>query len=220
MSEETTVYVVDSDPADRISIAAVAKSKGVTVREFESSEAFLAELSAAKRACVILDADQDFQLRLQQSGSSPPVVMVGPGDVRAAVRAMQQGAVSYLAKPVDPDELSAAIDIALQRAGKQALNHAKQDLRTRFEQLTASEREVLSRVIDGQPNRRIAGDLDLGLRTVELRRSNIMRKTGAANLSELIRLAIEVDFPNGLASPAVAREVDKTPGEPNAEWPD
>lgn len=219
MSEETTVYVVDSDRAERESIAAIARSKGVTVREFESNEAFLAEVSPAKRACVILDADQDVQMQLDQTGASPPVVMVGRGDVRAAVRAMQQGAVSYLAKPVDRDELNAALDIALQRAGQQQLNHGRQDLRTRFEQLTASEREVLSRVIDGQPNRRIAGDLDMGLRTVELRRSNIMRKTGAANLSELIRLAIEVDFPKGLALPA-AREVDKTPGEPNAEWPD
>jgi FixJ family two-component response regulator len=223
MSEETTVYVVDGDQAARESIAAIAKSKGVRVREFESGEALLTELSAGGLACLIVDADLpgvsglDLQQQLQEAGQSPPAVMVGNhGDVRAAVRAMQQGAVTFLQKPCRQDELSAAIDAGLDKASQQhEAKRQKEDLRNRFEQLTLSEREVLSRVLEGQPNRRIATEMDIGLRTVELRRSNIMRKTGASNLSELVRLAIEVDFPNGLAAPA-ANEPGKSNGEPVA----
>jgi two-component system response regulator FixJ len=222
MSEETTLYVVDSDPAGRESAAAIARSKGLTVREIESSDAFLSTTDGAERACVILDTGDhettasDLLIRVQQISPDMAVIMVGPADVRTAVRAMHQGAVTYLAKPLDTDELSAAIDLALERT--KPINHVNHDLRSRFEQLTASEREVLSRVIEGQPNRRIASDMDLGLRTVELRRSNIMRKTGATNLSELIRLAIEVKFPHGLAPLATAGETDRVDvqGSPDA----
>lgn len=220
MGEETTVYVVDSDQAARESMAAVARSKGVRVREFESGEALLTELPADNLACLIVDADLpgvsglDLHKQLQEAGQSPPAVMVSShGDVRAAVRAMQQGAVTFLQKPCGQDELSAAIDMALDRVYRQQeTKRQAQDLRNRFEQLTPSEREVLSRVIEGQANRKIASELDIGLRTVELRRSNIMRKTGAGNLSELIRLAIEVDFPNGLTTPPTAE-----PGKSNGE---
>jgi len=222
MSEETTIYVVDSDQAARESIAAIARSKGVRVREFESGEALLTELPAGSPACLIVDADLpglsglDLQLQLQEAGQSPPAVMVSnQGDVRAVVKAMQQGAVTFLQKPCAQNELSDAIDAALDRASQQQeTKRQKQELRHRFEQLTLSEREVLSRVLEGQPNRRIANEMDIGLRTVELRRSNIMRKTGASNLSELVRLAIEVDFPNGLAAPT--SEAGKSNGEPVA----
>jgi two-component system, LuxR family, response regulator FixJ len=223
MREETTVYVVDSDQAARESISAIARSKGVRVREFESGEALLTELPAGNPACLIVDADLpgvsglDLQRQLQQSGQSPPAVMVSnQGDVRTAVKAMQQGAVTFLQKPCAGEELSAAIDAALDKANQQQeTKRHKQELRDRFEQLTLSEREVLSRVLEGQPNRRIANEMDIGLRTVELRRSNIMRKTGASNLTELVRLAIEVDFPNGLTAPT-ASEAGKSNGEPVA----
>ena len=224
MSEETTVFVVDSDQAARQSIAAVAKAKGVRVKELESGEALLAEMSSNGRLCLIVDVDLpdvsglDLQPQLQQAGKSLPIVMVGQPDVRVAVRAMQQGAITYLPKPCSQDEVTAAIDAALEQARQhEAQRRQQEELRNRFEQLTASEREVLTRVIEGQPNRRIAGEMDIGLRTVELRRSNIMRKTGANNLSELIRLAIQVDFPNGLAAPV--SEGAKSNGEPVEEQP-
>lgn len=224
MSEETTIYVVDSDQTARQSMAALARSKGAQVRELESGEALLAELPADGRLCLIVEVDLpgvtglELQPQLQQAGKCLPVVMVGRPDVRVAVCAMQQGAVTYLEKPCSHEELTAAIDIALDRANQQhAEKRQKEDLVNRFEQLTASERKVLSRVIDGQPNRRIASEMDLGLRTVELRRSNIMRKTGASNLCDLIRLAIEVNFPNGLAG--FESEPVKSNGEPVTQPP-
>jgi two-component system, LuxR family, response regulator FixJ len=224
MSEDATVYVIDNDQAARESVAAIVRSKGVQVRELESGEALLAELPTDGHLCLIVDVDLpglsglELQPRLQQAGKSLPVVMVGRPDVAVAVKAMQQGAVTYLQKPCSREELTAAIEVALERASRQqAERRQKEDLRNRFEQLTASERQVLTRVIEGQPNRQIADEMDIGLRTVELRRSNIMRKTGASNLCELIRLSIEVGFPNGLAT--VASEAGKSNGEPVADQP-
>lgn len=222
MNQETTVYVVDGDDAARQSMAAVARSKGLQVREVESGETLLAQLPADGRFCFIVDVDLpglsglELQPQLRQGGESLPLVMVGQPDVRVAVRAMQQGAVTYLQKPCCQEELTVAIDAALERAGQhQAERRQKEDLRSRFEQLTSSEREVLARVMEGQSNRQMAGEMDLGLRTVELRRSNIMRKTGASNLCELIRLAIEVNFPSGLAP--LPSEDPKPKGEPGAK---
>lgn len=210
MNQETTIYVVDGDQSARESMALVARSKGLQVRECESAEALLSAFQAGNQACLIVEAQLpgisglELQQRLNGAGKLAPIVMVGANpDVRTAVRAMQQGAVTFLPKPCSTEELSAAIDTALERSSQhQSALQQMQGLRERFGQLSASEREVLSRVIEGQSNKRISTEMDLGLRTVELRRSNIMRKTGASNLSELIRLAIEVGFPGEVPAPA------------------
>jgi FixJ family two-component response regulator len=212
MNEESTVYIVDADSSARRSMAEIARSKGLQVREFESAEQVLVELPLAEaRACLIADATTiDTRQQLRDTKNPIPLVVVGPDDARTAVRAMQQGAVTYLPKSCETHEFLAAVDTALERAGhQQRAMRQTEELRQRFEQLSASEREVLARVMEGQPNRQIANEMDIGLRTVELRRSNIMRKTGANNLLELTRLTIEVDFPQGLSSEASANQDDQ-----------
>jgi len=209
MREPATVYVVDDDPAARESVAAVVRSRGLQVREFESAEQFLESVEDDDRSCLLVDVRMpgmsglELQQKLNAAGRSIPIVMItGFGDVAMAVKAMQNGAVTFLEKPCSQEQLWESIELALQRADQQQeAARRKQDLRQRFGKLSHSERDVLARVLEGQQNKRIALDLDLGLRTVELRRSNIMRKTGAASLSDLIRLAIEVDFPNDLPTP-------------------
>ena len=203
MSAEATVFLVDDDAAVRESIAALARSKGLKVLEYESAEAFLANRNAG-RGCLLVElrlpgmSGLELQQKLQEAGRAVPTVFISAfGDVPTAVRAMQQGAVTFLEKSCDPADLWAGIELALKQGNRrQSSSESQEALRERFAQLTESEREVLARVVEGQPNKRIAAELDIGLRTVELRRSNIMRKTGANSFSELIRLAIEVDFPN------------------------
>jgi two-component system response regulator FixJ len=138
--------------------------------------------------------------QLQAANGAIPIVMMSAlGDIPTAVKAMQAGAVTFLPKPLGPDDLWTAVELALQRARVQhSAAQAKQQVKDRFASLSASERQVLIRVMEGQPNKRIATEMDMGLRTVELRRSHITRKTGAASLTELIRLALEIDFPNDL----------------------
>lgn len=203
MSAEATVFLVDDDAAVRESMAAIARSKGLKVLEFESAEAFLSYRNA-ERGCLLVDlrlpgmSGLELQQKLQEAGRAVPTVFISAyGDVPTAVRAMQQGAVTFLEKPCDSADLWAGMELALKQGSLRQLSSESQEaLRERFAQLTESEREVLARVVEGQPNKRIAAELDIGLRTVELRRSNIMRKTGANSFSELIRLAIEADFPN------------------------
>lgn len=203
MSAEATVFLVDDDAAVRESMAAIARSKGLKVLEYESAEAFLTYRNA-DRGCLLVDlrlpgmSGLELQQKLLEAGRPVPTVFISAyGDVPTAVRAMQQGAVTFLEKPCDPADLWAGIELALQQGNKrQPLSESRDGLRKRFAHLTESERAVLDRVIEGQPNKRIASELDIGLRTVELRRSNIMRKVGANTFSELIRMAIEVEFPN------------------------
>lgn len=216
MTAEATVYVVDDNPAERESLAAISRDQGWQVRECDSAETFLAEFRDDTATCVVLEAQLpdmsglELQQRLRVAGKSSPVVMVsGRGDIRTAVQAMQQGAVTFLEKPCSSDELCSAIEIALEQAERQQQAAQRRlALRDRFARLTASEREVLERVLEGQPNRQIAQEMDLGLRTVELRRSHIMKKTGTTNLSELIRLATEIHFPHDLPSVAPGKNDD------------
>jgi two-component system, LuxR family, response regulator FixJ len=212
---EETVFIVDDDPQARELVAAIARSKGWQVREYESAEALLGADRGTGKSCVVLEVQLpglsglELQSRLAANGDFVPAVFVtAHGDVPTAVQAMQQGAVTFLQKPASSDALSQAIELGLRRSEEHyAAAQETQDLRDRFAQLTASERNVLERVIQGQPNKQIATEMDIGLRTVELRRSHIMRKTGAASLTHLIRLAIEVGFPDDLP-PETARPAE------------
>jgi len=187
-------------------VAAVARSKGLQVREYDSAESLLAADRVPSKACVVTEArlpgisGLELQQRLAEAGHFVPAVFfTAHGDVPAAVKAMQQGAVTFLEKPASPEALAEGIEVAIQRSGEHhATARQMQELRDRFAQLTASERQVLDRVIQGQPNKQIATEMDIGLRTVELRRSHIMRKTGASSLTQLIRLTMEVGFPDDL----------------------
>jgi FixJ family two-component response regulator len=210
MTDQATVYIVDDDPDARESVAAVVHTRGLRVREFDSAEQFLEGFRDEGSACLLVDVRMpgmsglELQKKLSDAGSTiPTIVITGFGDVSTAVKAMQNGAVTFLEKPCQQEALWEAIDLALTRArSEQESVQRKQDLRQRFSKLTANEREVLARVLEGHPNKQIAQELDLGLRTVELRRSQIMRKLDAGSLSELIRLTIEADFPKNLPAAA------------------
>lgn len=220
MSDLATVFVVDDDPAARESVAAVVESKGLVVKQFESAEQFLAQFADEACACLLVDVRMagmsgiDLQQQLAEAGRSiPTIIITGYGDVATAVQAMQNGAVTFLEKPCSQEELWRSIELALHRAGLlQKASQRKTELADRFNRLTANERQVLQRVMEGQPNKRIASELDIGLRTVELRRSHIMKKTEANSLSELIRLAIEVNFPCDLAPPPSGDDTPDSPG--------
>src|SRR5262245_57896237 len=136
MSMDATGYVIDNDRAARESLAAIVRSKGVQVRELESGEALLAELPTDGHLCLIVDVDLpglsglELQPRLQPGGKPLPLAMVGGPDVRVAVQAMQQGAITYLQKPCSREELTAAIDVALERASTlHAERRQKEELR-------------------------------------------------------------------------------------------
>ena len=202
MNDKSTVFIVDDDAAARESVVALVSFKGLNAKGFASAEEFLAQYDPGTPGCLVLDVRMPGMsgLQLQQSlrerGSTLPVVVItGYADVPMAVRAMQNGAVTFLEKPCQEQELWRGIESALNvEQAQQALRKQKTELESRLATLTQDEVAVLSKLLEGLPNKRIAADLDIGLRTVELRRSNIMRKMDANSLPELVRMAIMVGF--------------------------
>ena len=137
----------------------------------------------------------ELQRRLKQLGVRLPVIMMtGHGDVPIAVEALKAGAADFLEKPFDDAQLLAAVTSALaasQRAGEEAA--ATAEIAARIASLTPREREVLDRLVAGQPNKTIAYDLGSSPRTVEVHRARVMEKMGARSLPELVRMAIAAE---------------------------
>ena len=203
MDANPTVYVIDDDQAARESVVALVGLKGIKAQAFASAEEFLEQFDAAEAAgCLVVDVRMagmsgiELLQHLQSRRSTLPVIVItGYADVPMAVRAMQAGALTFLEKPCQEQELWQAIQQALDR--EQALaaqRKQRSEIESRLATLTEDEVAVFRKLLEGLPNKRIAVDLDIGLRTVELRRSNIMKKMEASSLPELVRMAILVDF--------------------------
>ena len=162
--------------------SAEGKAAAAKIKEWDSKKT--AELQGKNKQA------QDLQTKLQQGGNVLSESARSQSEkelqkLQRELQAMQAGAVTFLEKPCRPEQLWAGIELAIQQSSRQRkVKKKEQALRDRFTKLTTSERDVLARVIEGHHNKAIATELDLGLRTVELRRSNIMRKTGATSLSD------------------------------------
>lgn len=198
MTTDAKVFVIDDDPAARDSVSAVVRSKGVTVEAYATAEDFLNAFDGATYGCIVTDVRMtgmsglDLQDALRRKGVSLPVVIItGFGDVPTAVRAMKGGAFSFLEKPCQNSELWAAIQGALEASlARRDEETQHQSIRRNLESLTPDERRVLSAMVAGKPNKTVAAEFDLGLRTVELRRANIMKKMHADSLATLVRYAL------------------------------
>ena len=202
MDVESTVFVVDDDAAARQSVVALVSLKGLKARGFASAEEFLAQYDPRYKGVVVADVrmtgisglDLLQHLKARQ-WSLPVVVITGYGDVSMAVRAMQAGAVTFLEKPCQEQELWRGIRLALDIEHSQhTLRKQRAEIEARLASLTPDEIVVMRCLLEGQPNKRIAADLDVGLRTIELRRSKVMKKMQAESLPDLVRLAIQAGF--------------------------
>jgi two-component system, LuxR family, response regulator FixJ len=203
MKPEGTVFVVDDDEAVRRGLAALLGARGYAVETFPSAEAFLARVPPEPPACLLADVRMpgmsglDLQAELKRRGSRLPVVVItGHGDVAMAVAALKAGALDFIEKPFDADAIVAAArdGIALSMAAA-ARGADRAEIARRVAALTPREREVMDLVVAGQPNKVIAFRLEIAVRTVEIHRARVMEKTGARNLSELVRMAIALEEP-------------------------
>jgi FixJ family two-component response regulator len=202
MDSDSTVFVIDDDAAARESVVALVGLKGLRAEAFSSAEAFLERYDPTLKGCLVVDVRMagmsglDLLHKLKERKSPlPAIVITGYADVPMAVRAMQEGAFTFLEKPAQEQELWNAIQQALAAEEVQhAQRKARAETQQRLATLTPDELEVFRRLLAGQANKRIASDLDIGLRTVELRRSNIMKKMQATSLPDLVRMAILIDF--------------------------
>jgi two-component system, LuxR family, response regulator FixJ len=201
MSDEPTVYIVDDDQQARDSVAALVCSMGIPTRSFASAETFLAACDKDARGCLVTDvrlagmSGLELQEELPRRNIPLPViVLTAYPRTTTTVRAIKAGAVTLLEKPYNHDDLWDAIRKALtEDESRHARHQRRQAILARMALLTPAERAVMGLVIEGWPNKLIAKELGISLRTVESRRHQVLAKLEANSLADLIRLTLEID---------------------------
>ena len=191
-----TVYVVDDDDSMLMGLASLLGAAGYRVEAFNSALDFLA-VPKRRPACLVLD-----QLMPELTGADvyrhllldpdplPVVFLSGSGDVAAAVDVMKAGAIDFLRKPVDGEELLAAVGRALARDRAAEADRLERDrLQGRLARLTVREQEVLHEVVQGRLNKQVGARLGITERTVKRHRGMVMHKLGVDSIAELVRFA-------------------------------
>jgi FixJ family two-component response regulator len=190
------VYIVDDDLTVCDALSSLLRANGKNVRALSSGTEFLSFERRDAGACLILDLRMpgmdglEVQKLISNQTSIPVIFITGRGDVPSTVRAMKDGAVDFLTKPIDETVLLNAVEHALVKdrtARCEALEHA--DLLARYHSLTPREREVLPLLASGLLNKQVAWELGIVEYTVQIHRGNIMRKMKADSFATLVKLA-------------------------------
>jgi FixJ family two-component response regulator len=201
MSEPNAiVFVIDDDASIRDALNSLVRSVGLRVELFGSVPEFLERKPIDVPSCLVLDvrlpgiSGLNFQNQLAQANIPIPLIFItGHGDIPMSVRAMKAGAVEFLTKPFRDQDLLDAIELALEKDRLRRQQEAeKSKLRSKYESLTAREREVFPLVISGLLNKQIAAELETSETTVKVHRGQVMKKMGAASLADLVRMAAKL----------------------------
>jgi len=190
-----TAYVVDDDEAIRTLWGWLMESNGIAVQTFASAAAFIAAYRRGDPGCLVLDVHMpgmsglELQEYLTRNGIEIPIVFVsGHASIPAAVSAIKGGAVDFIQKPFSYREVLAVIDKAFRRDAELRDKQGKRaQIAERFAMLTERERRVLQCIIEGKPNKVIAAELDISVKTVEAHRSKVMEKMGVDSVAELVQ---------------------------------
>ncbi len=184
------VFVIDDDAAIRDSLSMMLEAVGHTIAAFGSAREFLDVCTPGIQGCIILDVDMPgmdgpaLQQELIRRGVQLPVIFLsGKGTIPVTVRTIKAGAMDFLTKPVDGSVLLARVQKALEQG------EAFQSIALRLAALTEREREVMKLAVAGYTSKETGQRLGISYRTVEIHRTHVMQKTGAANLLELARMA-------------------------------
>jgi FixJ family two-component response regulator len=196
-SSNAVVTIVDDDPSVRQGLARLIRSVGWTVEAFASAQEFLDRPQVGAPGCLVLDlqlpglSGLDLQKQMAEAGRDTPIVfLTGHGDIPTTVQAMKAGAIEFLTKPVDEEDLLRAIEEAIERDRRTRKQNADmRELRGRYESLTPREQGIMQRVISGLLNKQIAAELEITEDTVKFHRGHIMRKMRADSLADLVRMA-------------------------------
>lgn len=192
-----SVFVVDDDDAMRDALVQLLETAGLRVEAHADGSAFLAACGPDRPGCVLLDmampgmSGLEVQAALRAQGLNIPVIfLTGHGDIPMAVQAMQAGAADFLEKPVQGITLLERVRLALKLDEDRRTTQARTyDILKRHAQLSPREREVMALAVSGLTSKEIAKQLGISPRTVEVHRTHIMHKMGAANMAELVNMA-------------------------------
>lgn len=206
---DAIVAVVDDDLSVREGLSSLIRSVGLRVETFASAQEFLARSGAEPPSCLVLDlqlpglSGLDLQKRMAEGELQIPIVfLTGHGNIPASVQAMKGGAVEFLTKPFDEQELLNAIEEAIERDRRNRQQHGLVcELRNRYQSLTAREQEVMQHVISGLLNKQIAAELQITEFTVKIHRGHVMQKMRADSLADLVRMAETLGIRPGAHSP-------------------
>ena len=193
---DPTVFLVDDDPSVLKALRRLLDASGLKVAAFDSAQAFLDAYDPDADGCVVLDVRMPgiggFELQdiLAERGCSLPIVfLTGHGDISMSVMAMKHGAVDFLTKPVNGEQLLSTIREAFEKCRRVRQERtARTSIEDRLRTLTPREREVLEHLIGGKLNKQVAFDLHTVEKTVKVHRSRIMQKMGVRSVAELVRL--------------------------------
>jgi FixJ family two-component response regulator len=195
-----TVFLVDDDAGVLTALSRLLRAKGYNVQPFTSPHEFLARRDTTAPGCAILDVTMpgldglDLQQALSSEESLHPVIfLTGTGDIPTSVRAMRAGALDFLTKPVNADDLIRAIARAEQQNARAREAWAELiSIRAKMAALTKRESEVLVHVVAGRLNKQIAHDLGTVEKTIKVHRGRMMQKLGVHTVADLVRLAEKV----------------------------
>ena len=203
---QALVHVVDDDPAVRDSLTMLLEAADLPAQAYPDAESFLATFGDGDGAgpltgCVVADVRMpglsglDLLARMQRDGLDLPLIVItGHADVAMAVQALKAGAADFIEKPFDDETFLVSVRDALDRGERSFRRRQRRDqIEARARTLTPREAEVMERVVRGLPNKAVAADLAISVRTVEIHRARVMEKMGADSLSALVRMALELD---------------------------
>lgn len=193
---DVRVFIVDDDASVRRALQALLGEVGIPAADFPSAEAFLEVVGDDTRGCLLLDVRMpgmsglQLQEVLRERGVKlVVVVLTGHADVPMAVRAMKAGAADFIEKPFNPQHLIERIHACLEAEARDFVERQRRrEAEALLRQLTAREREVLDLLVSGKPSKVIATALGISEKTVDVHRSNVMRKTGTRSVAELVQI--------------------------------
>jgi FixJ family two-component response regulator len=197
---EPIVFIVDDDDSVRKSLARLITSVGLKVETFSSANAFLKRDAYDGPACLVLDirmpglSGLELQTELAKAERTLSIVFItSHGNITMSVQAIKAGAVDFLEKPFEEQDLLDAVHLAIQkdRATKEKLAELR-EIQERVESLTPREREVFALVVTGMLNKQIAFEMGIGEKTIKVHRARVMQKMQAESLADLVRLAEKV----------------------------
>ncbi|WP_263359932.1 response regulator transcription factor [Acidicapsa ligni] len=207
---EGSICLVDDDLGFREALTEQLYSLGFVITSYGSAAEYLSARTDAAVSCLILDLHlPDINgLELQRqlaSGEAPQIVFIsGRGDIPSSVRAMKAGAVEFLTKPIDEDALLKAIHAALAKFRRQKRHRdIFLSLKQRFDSLTPREKEVFPLIIGGALNKQAAAALGIQEVTIQVHRSQIMRKMEAASFADLVRMGVKLGISPTRLSPTL-----------------
>jgi FixJ family two-component response regulator len=197
MTESATVFIVDDDPAVLRGLKRLLSAEGFEVQTHVSAASLLNNYEGSMAGCFIIDLTLpdmnglELTRKLAELATEPAVVfLTGTGDIHTSVQAMKEGAIDFLTKPVEIEDLIPAVKAAIKKDQKSREEHADlKILEERYETLSQREKEVFEHVVQGNPNKIIARDLGVVEKTIKVHRARVIRKMAALSLAELVRMS-------------------------------